>query len=75
MLLGNIPSLLDITGMEMETRRKTPTLKSLSNKVAGLKTFMFSCEYCEIFRNTYFEEHLQTAASEKRKSFLFNVVN
>ena len=23
-----------------------------------------SCEYCEISRNTYFEEHLQTAASE-----------
>ena len=23
-----------------------------------------SCEYCEIFRNTYFEEHLQTAAFE-----------
>ena len=24
---------------------------------------VFSCEYCEIFKNTYFEEHLQTAAS------------
>ena len=24
---------------------------------------MFLCEYCEIFRNIYFEEHLQTAAS------------
>ena len=24
---------------------------------------MFSYEYCEIFKNTYFEEHLQTAAS------------
>ena len=24
---------------------------------------MFSCEYCEIFKNTYFKEHLQTAAS------------
>ena len=23
---------------------------------------MFSCEYCEIFKNTYFEEHLQTTA-------------
>ena len=23
---------------------------------------MFSCEYCEIFKNTYFEEHLQAAA-------------
>ena len=25
---------------------------------------MFSCEYCEISKNTYFEEHLRTAASE-----------
>ena len=24
---------------------------------------MFSCEYGEIFENTYFEEHLRTAAS------------
>ena len=24
---------------------------------------MFSFEYCEIFKNTYFEEHLRTAAS------------
>ena len=26
-------------------------------------TLMFSCEYCEIFINIYFEEHLQTTAS------------
>ena len=25
---------------------------------------MFSCEYCEIFRNTYFEEYLRTTAPE-----------
>ena len=25
---------------------------------------MFSCKYCEISKNTYFEEHLRTAASE-----------
>ena len=24
---------------------------------------MFFCEYCEIFKNNYFDEHLQTAAS------------
>ena len=24
-----------------------------------------SCEYCITFKNTYFEEHLQTAASER----------
>ena len=27
-------------------------------------TQVFSCEYCEIFKNNYFEEHLLTAASE-----------
>ena len=26
---------------------------------------MFSCEYWEISKNTYFEEHLRTAASEE----------
>ena len=25
-------------------------------------TLVFSCEYCEIFKKTYFEEHLQTDA-------------
>ena len=25
---------------------------------------MFACEYCEIFKNIYFEEHIQTNASE-----------
>ena len=37
-------------------------LDSLLNKVVGLEV-VFSYEYCEIFKNTYFEEHLQTAAS------------
>ena len=44
-----------------------------SYKVAGLKTFsfikktpiqVFSCQYYEMFKNTYFEEHLRTAASD-----------
>ena len=29
---------------------------------------MFSCEICEIFKNTYFEEHLRTTASKHRSS-------
>ena len=33
--------------------RKTPVLKSL-----------FNLEYYEIFKSTYFEEHIRTAASE-----------
>ena len=28
-----------------------------------IPTQVLSCEYCEIFKNTYFEEHLRTAAS------------
>ena len=49
-------------------------LQSLFNKVAGLglqiylkeiQTQLFSCEYCEIFLNTYSVEHLRTTASEK----------
>ena len=28
------------------------------------KTQVFSCEYYEIFKNTYFGEHLETAASD-----------
>ena len=35
-------------------------LESLFNKVAGQA---FSCEYCEFFKNAYFEEHQRTAAS------------
>ena len=33
--------------------RKAPVLESL-----------FSSEYCEIFKSTYFEEHIRAAASE-----------
>ena len=36
--------------------------ESLFNKVAGLK--VFSCEYCKIFKNNYFENQPGTAASE-----------
>ena len=48
-------------------------MEYLFAKVAGLKvcdllknktsTQVFSCEYCEIFKNIHFEEHLRTAAS------------
>ena len=40
---------------------ETPVLKSLFNKAADPQ--VFSCGYCEIFKNTNFEEHLRTAAS------------
>ena len=60
---------------EIATREDTSVLESLFNKAADLRTAtllktdsntgvsVFSCKYCEIFKNTYFEEHLRTAAS------------
>ena len=49
--------------------RKAPVLESLC-RFSGLQfyeketpTLMLSCEYCETFKNTYFEEHLRTTAS------------
>ena len=30
---------------------------------------VFFCDYCQISKNTYFEEHLRTAASENIRSF------
>ena len=45
-------------------------LESLFNKVAAAtllkrdSSTVFSYEICEIFKNTYFEEHLQTTASD-----------
>ena len=48
-------------------------MEYLFTKVPGLKacdliknktpTQVFFCEYCEIFKNIHFEEHLRTAAS------------
>ena len=47
-------------------------LESASNKVARLQpasflkrdsTQLLSCEVCETFKKTYFEEHLQATAS------------
>ena len=53
--------------------RKTPVLESRFNNVAGLKTWnfiknetptqVFSYEYCEIFKNTYFDEYLRISTS------------
>ena len=40
---------------------KTPVLESLFKKRLQQ---LFSCEYYEIFKNTYFGEHLRTAVSD-----------
>ena len=43
-----------------------PVLESFFKKnTAHTPTQMFTCEMCEIFKNTYFEEHSWTTASEK----------
>ena len=40
-------------------------LKTSCNLILkNIPTQVFFYEYCEIFKNTYFEEHLRTAASE-----------
>ena len=35
---------------------------------------MFFCEYCEIFKKTYFEDYLQTAASAMSSSYRVNLL-
>ena len=35
---------------------------------------MFSFEICELFKNTYFEEHLQTVASDFSSLFTLQVL-
>ena len=34
---------------------------------------MFSFKYCEILGNTYFIEHLQTSASEQKKTYKLKI--
>ena len=36
-------------------------------------TQVFSCEYCNIFKSNYFEEHLPTSASEARTNQKWNL--
>ena len=31
---------------------------------------VFSCEFCETFKNTFFTEHLWTTASERSESLI-----
>ena len=49
--------------------RKKPVLESLFNKDAEIDSNTgVSCEYCDIFKNTCFEEHLQAVVSAKQAS-------
>ena len=47
-------------------QRKTPVLESVFNKVTGQQ---LSCEYCEMFKNTFFLKTPLVAASEKLINF------
>ena len=52
-------------------------LESLFNKVAGLQApetpaQVFSYEYCERFKNTYYEENMRMAALGKMGTFFKN---
>ena len=33
------------------------------------------CKFCEISRNTFFTEHLQTSASDVKQNKLFTIIN
>ena len=46
--------------------RKTPVLEFLFNKIAGLQ---LSCEYCKVFKNSFFHKTPSVAASEKLINF------
>ena len=41
----------------IKIQRKTPMLESQA------PTLVFSCKFCEIFKQTFFTEHLQATAS------------
>ena len=43
-----------------------PVLESLFNKATGLQ---LSCEYCKIFKNSFFDETPPVAVSEKFINF------
>ena len=49
--------------------RKTPVLESVFNKVAGVLSLQLSCEYCKIFRKSFFYKTPPVAASEKFINF------
>ena len=47
-------------------------LESLFNK--EIPTQVLPCEYCEIFKNTYFEKRLRTSASKNSQQNVLNVL-
>ena len=53
-----------------KVHRKKPVLESLFTKVAGLlKLQVFSCEFCEVFKNSLFDRTPPVVASVTRKLY------
>ena len=57
----------------LQILQKNTCVEPLLNKVVSLQAYnflketptdVFSCEICDIFKNTYFEKHLRRTASE-----------
>ena len=55
--------LSNFRGSHLKCSIEKAVLKNFAVYQKVTLTQVFSCEYCEIFKNTYFKEHLQTAAS------------
>ena len=49
-----------------EVSQKSTYVAAASFYLKETPALVFSCETCEIFKNTYFEEHLRTTASRIR---------
>ena len=49
-----------------QDNRKTAALGYLFNKVAHLQACIFIKKALQLFKNTYFEKRLQTAASKQK---------
>ena len=68
-LLIEIFDLIE-TLIKLYLQKQSPVIKKVIRKASGLQlwwkeasTQVFSCDYCKIFKNIYFEAHLRTTAS------------
>ena len=65
MSLKSLITLKKIQKQPTEVFYKKAADKKLANsQKTSLFESLFNSEYCEIFKSTYFEEHLRTAAPE-----------
>ena len=50
--------------VNISLQKKSPFLRRPAVRRIAMLESLFNSAYCKIFKNTYFEEHLRTAASE-----------